>query len=65
MMPSVRGHAATRHLGLLAIDLQVFETVVILFYAHGAIAILGLQIAFPKVGCLENVSVGVDHTRHG
>ncbi len=33
---------------------------VVLANAHGAVAILGLEIFFPEVGRFENVTVGVD-----
>ncbi len=61
-------HAAERaeqagrsHLGALAIDLEIFEAVVADADAHRAVAILRIDVFFPEVRRLEDMSVAIDH----
>src|SRR5208282_3388781 len=49
------------HLGALAIYLEIFEAVVADANAHRAVAILRINVFFPEVGWLEDMSVAIDH----
>src|SRR5689334_17072296 len=52
--------AAPRPFGGFATDLQVFEAVGIAANAHSQVATRRIDVALPKVGGLENVTVGID-----
>src|SRR5580704_3226991 len=61
-------HAAERaeqagrgHFGALAINLEVFEAVLADADTHRAVAILRVDVFFPEVGRLEDMSVAIDH----
>ena len=61
-------HAAERaeqagrgHLGAFAIDFEVLEAVVADADAHRAIAILRVDVFFPEIGRLEDMSVAIDN----
>ena len=52
-------HTPSNAGGGLAVDFQVFQSLGVGLYAHGAFLELGFEILEPKVGRFENVTVGV------
>ena len=57
-----RREAPRAHLRPLPADLELLEPVLVEHDAQGAVAELGIDVALPQVGRLEDVPVGVDRT---
>ena len=52
-------HATANAGGGFAVDFQVFQSLCVGLYAHGAFLELGFEVLEPKVGRFENVTVSV------